>query len=62
MDTSKDLEAALNLLRGLVEFAEIQEREGLIDGAADPELYVVAAKALLAKHEIKSGDEYALSV
>ena len=55
-DEQDDLNAALGLLLKLVEFVEIQEREGLIDGSADPALYVDIAKELLAKYDAGSED------
>ena len=59
-DEQDDLDYALWLLFKLVEFADIQEREGLIDGAADPSLYVDIAKELLDKYQVCDADESAL--
>lgn len=52
------LKLALSLLSALVEFAENQEKEGLIDGACDLAIYVDRAKILLARHAGKD-DSYA---
>lgn len=53
------LKLALSLLGALVEFAENQEKEGLIDGACDPAIYVDRAKMLLERHTEKQNDTYA---
>jgi len=62
-ETGKDLDKALSLLAGLVEFARMQKREGFIDGACDPDIYVVEAVDLIRKHGvIEDGDEFAIDV
>ena len=51
------------ILKGFVEFARIQEKAGVIDGSADPDIFVKAAKSVL--DELEPGwnnPEYALKV
>lgn len=54
----KDLILAIHYLGALVEFAETQEKEGLIDGACDPAIFVDGAKELLSRYEIQYGDDF----
>jgi len=60
-ETHKDLDKALSLLAGLVEFADMQKREGLIDGACDPDIYVSEAINLIRKYGVlEDGDTFAI--
>ena len=45
--TDKEFYSILNELADLVEFAESQEKEGLVDGAYDPHMNVVRSKRIL---------------
>ena len=50
------------ILKGFIEFVRIQERAGVIDGSADPDIFVVAAKSVLDELEPRwDKPEYALS-
>lgn len=57
IDDSDDMLFAIHLLTKLVEFVEIQEREGLIDGSADPDLYVYCATQLIDKYKEQQAND-----
>jgi len=45
-----ELKFILNELADLLEFAEIQYRDGLVDGAHDPYMNIVRSKRVLTKY------------
>lgn len=61
-DEQDDLSISVALLSKLVEFAEMQAREGLIDGACDPSIYVDAAKDMISKYGEPLGDDLAYAM
>ena len=46
----EEFKKSLYLLNKLIMFAEEQEKEGLIDGAFDPSIFMTSAKKLCQKH------------
>ena len=62
-DVHGDLDKALNLLGKLCEFAQEQNKRGLVDGACDPDIYVYEAINLIDKYGIlEYDDDFALRV
>ena len=57
----EELKKSAYLLNKLIEFAGIQEKEGLIDGSCDPSIYVESAKKICEKYIIDTiNDKYAI--
>jgi hypothetical protein len=49
--TKQDQKIVFSLLNDFIEFADFQEKEGLIDGVCDPTPSIYDAKRLLKKYD-----------